>query len=112
ARHRPVPTHFGRTPPHRRAPGGMVALITSRFTMDGTTDAAVRARERMAAMADLVAVVRLPDTAHRRAAGTSVVTDLLILRRREPDRAPDGVAWVNTPVRRSEERRVGEGGRW
>jgi len=41
----------------------------------------------------VVGAVRLPTGAHQRAAGTAVVTDLLILRRREPWRAPDPVAW-------------------
>ena len=45
-------------------------------------------------LADLAGAVRLPSGAHQRAAGTRVVTDLLILRRREPGREPDvGVAW-------------------
>ncbi len=44
-------------------------------------------------MADLVAAVRLPSGAHQRAAGTGVVTDLLVLRRREPGREPAGAEW-------------------
>ncbi|TMC01271.1 MAG: helicase [Chloroflexi bacterium] len=47
----------------------------------------------MAALADLVGAVRLPTGAHQRAAGTTVVTDLLILRRREEDRTPADLAW-------------------
>ena len=66
-------------------PGGMVALLTSRYTMDSRNP---QARRQIADMADLVAAVRLPSGAHRRAAGTEVVTDLLILRRREPGRSP------------------------
>ena len=71
-------------------PGGIVAVLTSRYTMDARNPAA---RREMAELADLVGAVRLPGGAHRRAAGTSVVTDLLILRRRKPGREPDGTAW-------------------
>lgn len=63
-------------------PGGLGAFITSRYTMDSMSPAA---REEMAQLADLVGAVRLPSRAHQKAAGTSVVTDLLIFRRREPD---------------------------
>ncbi len=44
-------------------------------------------------MADLVGAVRLPSGAHRRAAGTDALTDLLILRRREPGVPPRDLAW-------------------
>jgi len=82
-------------------PGGLVAVFTSRYTMDGT-DSPVR--ERLAALADLVGAVRLPSGAHRKAAGTDVVTDLLILRRREPDRQPDDTAWAESaPMRVGDE---------
>jgi len=74
-------------------PGGLVAVLTSRYTMDARNPAA---RREMAALADLVGAVRLPSGAHDRAAGTSVVTDLLLLRRREPDRQPDPTAWERT----------------
>jgi N12 class adenine-specific DNA methylase len=74
-------------------PGGVVALLTSSHTMDSLNPAA---RREMAAMADLVAAVRLPTGAHRRAAGTDVVTDLLILRRCEDGSPPAGPAWDTT----------------
>ncbi|WP_158716906.1 helicase-related protein [Streptomyces rimosus] len=67
-------------------PGGLVAVVTSRFTMDGSTPRAEDARMEMARKADLVGAVRLPTGAHRRTAGTDVVTDLLIFRRREKDK--------------------------
>ena len=70
-------------------PGGIVAVLTSRYTLDAQNPAA---RREMNAMADLVGAVRLPTGAHQRAAGTQVVTDLLILRRREPDREPASTA--------------------
>ncbi len=75
---------------HLVRPGGLVAVLTSRYTMDRQHPAA---RREIAGLADLVGAVRLPTRAHAEAAGTDVVTDLLILRRREPDRAPDPVDW-------------------
>jgi SAM-dependent methyltransferase len=71
-------------------PGGLVMVLTSRYTMDARNPAA---RREIAALADLVGALRLPGGAHQRAAGTGVVTDLLILRRREPGREPDPTAW-------------------
>ena len=65
-------------------------MLTSRYTMDARNPAA---RREIAALADLAGAVRLPSGAHQRAAGTGVVTDLLIFRRREPDRAPDDTPW-------------------
>src|SRR5580658_5170765 len=56
------------------------------------------ARREMAALADLVGALRLPSGAHQRAAGTSVVTDLIILRRREPGRPAAPTAWERTPL--------------
>jgi N12 class adenine-specific DNA methylase/SAM-dependent methyltransferase len=75
--------------------GGLVAVLTSRYTMDSRNPAA---RREIAGLADLVGAVRLPSGSHQRAAGTSVVTDLLVLRRREPGRAPDPVAWERAPL--------------
>jgi len=71
-------------------PGGLVMLLTSRYTMDARNPSA---RREIAALADLVAAIRLPSGAHQRAAGTGVVTDLLILRRREAGREPEPTAW-------------------
>jgi N12 class adenine-specific DNA methylase len=62
-------------------PGGVVTVLTSHYTMDATNPAA---RREIAAMADLIAAVRLPTSAHQKAAGTQVITDVLVLRRREP----------------------------
>jgi len=71
-------------------PGGLVMVLTSRYTMDARNPAV---RREIAALADLVGALRLPTGAHQRAAGTSVVTDLLILRRREPARQPGPTVW-------------------
>jgi hypothetical protein len=68
----------------------VVIVLTSRYAMDARNPAA---RREIASLADLVGAVRLPSGAHQRGAGTAVVTDLLILRRREPGRVPDPTAW-------------------
>ncbi|WP_147915223.1 hypothetical protein [Ruania zhangjianzhongii] len=77
-------------------PGGVVAVLTSRYTMDATNPAA---RREMNAMGDLVGAVRLPTGAHQRAAGTEAVTDLVILRRRMPGEPKRDTSWETvTPV--------------
>ena len=87
-RHNPaghsIHNHFIVKALHLVRPGGLVAVLTSRFTMDARNPAA---RREIASLADLVGAIRLPGGAHQRAAGTNVVTDLLVLRRREPGRA-------------------------
>ncbi len=85
-----IHNHFIVKALHLVRPGGLVVLLTSRYTMDARNPAA---RREMAGLADLVAAVRLPSGAHQRAAGTSVVTDLLILRRREPGRDRHATEW-------------------
>jgi N12 class adenine-specific DNA methylase len=62
-------------------PGGLVAVLSSHYTLDAANPGA---RREMGELADLVGAVRLPTGAHRRAAGTDALTDLLIFRRREP----------------------------
>ncbi|HKT04655.1 MAG TPA: DEAD/DEAH box helicase family protein, partial [Rugosimonospora sp.] len=74
-------------------PGGLVAVITSAYTMDATNPAA---RREMQQMGDLVGAVRLPSRAHARAAGTDALTDVLIFRRREDDREPAPFDWEYT----------------
>jgi hypothetical protein len=65
--------------------GGIVAFVTSHFTLD-KQNAAVR--ERIAATADLVGAIRLPCEAFQRE-GTAVVTDLVFLRKRAEGEEPD-----------------------
>jgi N12 class adenine-specific DNA methylase len=74
-------------------PGGLVAVITSAYTMDATNPAA---RREMQQMGDLVGAVRLPSKAHARAAGTDALTDVLVFRRREDDRSPAPFDWEYT----------------
>jgi len=76
-------------------PGGLIALITSRFTLD-KQDARLRAY--LATHAELLTAVRLPNDAFTANAGTQVVTDLIILRKRAcPDKdAATREGWVES----------------
>ena len=98
-RHNPgghsIHNHFIIKSLHLVRPGGLVAVVTSRYTMDARNPAA---RREIAALADLAGAVRLPSGAHQQAAGTKVITDLLIFRRREPGRDPDPTAWEQTRI--------------
>lgn len=79
------------------APGGYVAVVTSMFTSD-----ARRADERAAIVAqgDLIAAVRLPTGAFDRQAGTDVITDVLVFRRRKDGAAPtaETLEWAQAAV--------------
>ncbi len=90
-----IHNHFIIKSLHLVAPGGLVAVITSRYTLDSANPAA---RREMAAMADLVGAIRLPASAHQRTAGTKVVTDLLVLRRREDEVEPAPFDWELTAL--------------
>ena len=61
-------------------PGGVVAFVTSRYTMDAK-DPAVR--RYLAQRADLLGAIRLPNNAFRANAGTDVVSDILFLQKRD-----------------------------
>ena len=61
-------------------PGGIVMFITSSFTMN-SSDSAVR--QYIMDRADLLGAIRLPNTAFKGNAGTEVVTDILVLKKRE-----------------------------
>jgi N12 class adenine-specific DNA methylase/adenine-specific DNA methylase len=73
----------------RLRPGGLALFVTSTGTMD---KAGTAAREHIAAMADLVGAVRLPEGSLRASAGTDVVIDVLVFQRREPGQSPAGAA--------------------
>src|SRR5207248_11405542 len=60
-------------------PAGIIAFITSRFTLDKQD---MRLRAYLATHAELLAAVRLPNDAFTANAGTQVVTDIIILRKR------------------------------
>jgi N12 class adenine-specific DNA methylase len=71
-------------------PGGVMALITSRYTMDKENDAI---RRHLAEHADLLGAIRLPNTAFKSNAGTEVTTDILFLRKHAPGAQQVGHAW-------------------
>jgi N12 class adenine-specific DNA methylase/GGDEF domain-containing protein len=74
----------------RVRPGGLLVFVTSKGTMDKQSD---KARAYLAARADLLGAIRLPSVAFEANAGTSVVTDVLFLRKRAKDEAPAGYGW-------------------
>ena len=61
-------------------PGGVIAFVTSRFTMDSKDSTA---RKHMAERADLLGAIRLPNNAFRANAGTDVVSDIIFLQKRD-----------------------------
>jgi N12 class adenine-specific DNA methylase len=71
-------------------PGGVMALITSRYTMDKQTDTI---RRHLALHTDLLGAIRLPNTAFKANAGTEVTTDILFLRKRLPGAEQGGHVW-------------------
>ena len=73
-------------------PGGVVAFVTSKGTLDKANPAA---RRLMAANADLLGAIRLPNTAFKANAGASVTTDILFFQKRDtpPEQMP---SWVET----------------
>jgi hypothetical protein len=72
-------------------PGGVLALITSRYTMD-KQDSTVR--RHLADNAVLLGAVRLPNTAFKANAGTEVTTDILFLQKRSPEMLR-GESWTD-----------------
>lgn len=77
-------------------PGGICMFITSSFTM-GSRDSAVR--KYIMERADLIGAIRLPNTAFAGNAGTNVVTDILILKKRHPRTAYSGEAFEQSDWR-------------
>ena len=71
-------------------PGGIVAFVTSRYTLDSKDSSA---RKHIAERADLLGAIRLPNTAFKTNAGTEVVSDIIFLQKRDRpiDHEPD---WV------------------
>ncbi len=90
---RPIHDYFFAKSLEKVRPGGIMALITSRYTMDKQDETV---RQYLADKADLVAAVRLPNTTFKGNAGTEVTTDILFLKKRAPGEAPAGEAWTQT----------------
>ena len=67
-------------------PGGMLALITSKYTMDKANS---KMRKYIGGKAELIGAVRLPNNAFKQVAGTEATTDILFLKKREREIVPD-----------------------
>ena len=76
-------------------PGGLVCVVTSRYTMDARNPSARRA---LYDAGDLLAAIRLPNGAHEQVAGTQVVTDILLWRRAHPKLPRRPFDWEATTV--------------
>ena len=75
-------------------PGGLVAVLTSHYTLDATNPSA---REEMADLGELVGAIRLPSGAQQRVAGTHAITDLVVFRRHtEPPATDSRPGWLDT----------------
>lgn len=74
-------------------PGGVMAFVTSKGSMDKTNSAA---RDSFAEQADLIGAIRLPNTAFKDEAGTAVVTDIIFLRKRLEGEVSNGVKWTDS----------------
>jgi len=74
----------------RVRPGGVMMLVTSRYTMDKSGD---KARHYLSQRADFLGAIRLPQTAFKKNAGTDVVTDVIFLQKREEGKAKGGLPW-------------------
>ncbi len=74
-------------------PGGMLAFITSHYSMDSKLP---RIRELISQKADLIAAFRLPDTAFQEIANTEVVTDIIFLRKKIEGQESLGEPWLET----------------
>ena len=77
-------------------PGGVVAIVTSKFTMDKLSG---KARRYLAERCDLLGAIRLPDNAFKKNAGTETTTDILFLKKRDTltIEVPDWVHMGETP---------------
>ena len=77
-------------------PGGLVAFVTSRYTMDSKN---MDARKYIAQRAELLGAIRLPNNAFKENAGTKVVSDIIFLQKRDHpiDIMPDWVHLNTSP---------------
>ena len=92
-----IHNHFIKKSLAATKPGGICAVLTSRYTLDSAGQAA---RKELAEMGDLIGAVRLPTGSHSKTSGTDVIEDILIFRRREPDAEPlTDQGWVKSSKR-------------
>ena len=76
-------------------PGGMVAFITSSYTLDAHDE---RIRNYLASQAELVAAIRLPNTAFKKIANTEVTTDVIILQKPLAGRPKQRWNWMESTI--------------
>lgn len=77
-------------------PGGVAAFVTSAYTLNSQNPAA---RVEMARYGEFLGALRLPNSAHSRAAGTEVLTDIILFRRNDYVLTPEAAAdqgWIKT----------------
>lgn len=86
----PIHDYFFVAAAERTRPGGLIAFVTSRGTLDKQY---AHLREAVAKSCDFLGAVRLPCTAFKQNAGTEVTTDLVFLRKRRPGENPGGLSW-------------------
>jgi len=86
----PIHDYFFAASMERVRPGGLIAFITTKGTLDKR---AGHLRRHLAKQADLITAIRLPNTAFKGNANTEVTTDIVILQKRMPDQAPAGPEW-------------------
>jgi N12 class adenine-specific DNA methylase len=87
---RPIHNYFFAKSLEHVRPGGVIAFVTSHYTMD-SKDSTLR--DYLAEHADLLGAVRLPNTAFKGNAGTEVTTDILFLQKRALEAEPSGAQW-------------------
>jgi hypothetical protein len=83
--------------------GGVLAFITSRYTMDKKDDII---RRHLASKADLIGAIRLPNTSFKDNAGTVVTTDIIFLQKRASGQERIGLAWENVQDHMARDRSV------
>jgi N12 class adenine-specific DNA methylase len=76
----------------RIRPGGVLAFVTSHYTMDAQSK---KVRDYLSKSADFIGAIRLPQTAFKENAGTEVVTDVIFLKKRVEGEVPAGEAWLD-----------------
>ncbi|NYD27859.1 helicase-related protein [Leucobacter aridicollis] len=74
-------------------PGGIVMVMTSRWTMDAKAE---QARREISTYGELLGAVRMPAGAHGETAGTDAVVDVLVLRRHLGDTPESEPTWLRT----------------
>jgi len=86
----PIHDYFFPAALEKVRPGGLLMFITSHHTMD-KLDSTMR--EMLAAKAELLGAIRLPNDAFKKNAGTEVTTDIVMLRKLRVGESPCGAAW-------------------